>query len=239
MILLVGLLGVLACLSLPKVWTVTPPEFSPRIRISMLDVLQAKALARSARKANQLGRFDEALAAWQTAVAHHPGNLTYRRDLLETLIQQPNLAPSLIDRGIFTAVSLLKLCHTNLSDLTLFARFCETNSLNELALYTFFDRRKELDLSVRGSLLKACYRGGDSVRFQKIWDESSTEFQSDPTLVLFHVAWANLWGPIADLDSNTRLLNWAIDNPSTALLAPCIHELTVRISSRGGDRPCF
>lgn len=236
MILLGGLFGVLACLSLPKIWTVTPLGFSPRIRISVLDLLQAQALARSARQANQAGRFDEALAAWQMAVAHHPGSLTYRRELLETLIQQPNLPSSHIDRGIFTAVSLLKLSHTNLNDLTLFARFCETNSLNELALYTFYDRRKELNLSVRGSLLKACYRSGDSVRFQKIWDESPTELQSDPTLVLFHVAWANLWGPIADLESNTRLLNQAIDNPSTALLA---HELSLTISAHRRDLHAF
>src|SRR5688572_16151190 len=78
--LMMGLIG--GVLFVIRLWTLTPPGFSPRVRISGLDWVQSRSLARTARAREADQRFEEAAFAWQAALSNYPVNQEYLRGAL-------------------------------------------------------------------------------------------------------------------------------------------------------------
>ncbi len=79
-------LPLLACASLllviPKIWIVSPEGMQPAIRISLLDSLQARSLAKQAALLESQARHLTAIAAWNASIANHPfHSVTLRRIL--------------------------------------------------------------------------------------------------------------------------------------------------------------
>ena len=75
-----GLLGLLVLLAIggglmvPKIWKSTPDGFTPEIRISGIDLLQARSRAKSARALESAGQSLEAVLAWRSAITKNPGD---------------------------------------------------------------------------------------------------------------------------------------------------------------------
>ncbi|MCX8109233.1 MAG: class I mannose-6-phosphate isomerase, partial [Verrucomicrobiae bacterium] len=67
---LVAILAALAVL-LPPVWRTSPPGFTPIIRISLLDKIQAKMLQKTAERAAAAGNYRAAADAWRAAFANN------------------------------------------------------------------------------------------------------------------------------------------------------------------------
>src|SRR5688572_14539443 len=62
-----------AVVALPaKIFTRTPPGFTPVVQISALDLIQATALSRSARRAELRREHAQALQSWSVALANDP-----------------------------------------------------------------------------------------------------------------------------------------------------------------------
>ena len=72
-----GMIGVVLAVAilLPKIWPALPEDFSPQIKISLLDKIQAWSLKRGARSAERSGDFDLALSGWRSAWANNPGDV--------------------------------------------------------------------------------------------------------------------------------------------------------------------
>ena len=75
-------------LALPaKIWKRTPPDFTPVIRISAVDFVQASALGRSARRAEMRGDHEQALQSWSLALANDPCDLAVAGNYIEALLR--------------------------------------------------------------------------------------------------------------------------------------------------------
>ena len=68
-----------------RLWTVTPQHIDPPTRISVLDFIQASALRRSAERAMEKSRLEEASHAWRSSIANHPAQLDALRAYLQFL----------------------------------------------------------------------------------------------------------------------------------------------------------
>lgn len=106
-------------LALPKLWRVTP-EDAPDIRISALDFLQAQALARTARRAENEGDIALARRAWHISIANHMGHKEHLRTFIRNEISRFDERSTPMDSHTYTyARQLMQLSHTNNTDLNL------------------------------------------------------------------------------------------------------------------------
>src|SRR5689334_6947959 len=108
-------------LFIAKIWTVSPAGFSPKIRISGLDYVQAWSLRRTALKQMAQGQFDDALYSWRVAVANNSANPELVRGCLNHLLNgtdKRRCAPAVVTYTRW----LLRLTQTNQADLELSAR---------------------------------------------------------------------------------------------------------------------
>src|SRR5262245_27447373 len=64
----------LGLLFILKVWRITPADFQPVVKISGLDLVQARSLRGTALQQAASGRFEEAVQSWRIAIANNPGD---------------------------------------------------------------------------------------------------------------------------------------------------------------------
>src|SRR2546426_5575062 len=87
-----ALLGVLLFLPLLalfvlRIWTVSPRGFTPIIKVSVLELLQARSLKRSALRAMSGNRYEDALSSWRISVANNPAEPELLRGYLKTILK--------------------------------------------------------------------------------------------------------------------------------------------------------
>lgn len=103
--------------SLPRIWRTTPAGFSPEIRISGFDRLEARLEASRALSCDRRGDLRGALLHRRAAVVANPANLESLRALLATEARFPTRDPRLADRLSGEIRWLLALGGTNRADL--------------------------------------------------------------------------------------------------------------------------
>lgn len=130
---LLFLLGILAAIGGPlvvlRLWTVSPPDMKPPIRISLLDRVQAWSLRRNALAAESRGDFDNARSSWRSAVANNAADVENIRSALRVIPRgsDPEESGTLALR---LGQQLVVLGQTNTTDLELIA-----TTLNRCRLY--------------------------------------------------------------------------------------------------------
>lgn len=102
---------------LPRIWRTTPAGFSPEIRISGFDRLEARLETRRALTCDRGGDLRGALLHRRAAVAANPANLEALRALLATEARLPPRDARLADRMSGEIRWLFALGGTNRSDL--------------------------------------------------------------------------------------------------------------------------
>ncbi|MBM3878675.1 MAG: hypothetical protein FJ387_03000 [Verrucomicrobia bacterium] len=105
----------------PRLWRSTPPGFTPEIRTSLLDKIQAWSLERSAQRAAAAGRYEDAHLAWKSACGNRPADPDLLRSLLQSVSALPDpseTAGASLEAGWW----LLRLTQTNASDLAVVAQ---------------------------------------------------------------------------------------------------------------------
>ncbi len=231
------LIGVLAIgLLLPKIWLTTPDGFLPEVRISWLDVLQARSLRRSAEKLAAAGRMSEAAAAWRSAIANHPGNPDLCRGALRLLADQERPLEDELPRGYGTALWLLRLTGTNRTDLGLVLRFLDRYQLDDQVRELAADRSEDLEAPADEILLRALYTGGRHAEFDRYWQSREERFSTRTDLRVYRAAWAAAFGPAGGAADGRRLLAAARENPETRVLA---NRLQLDVSASLLDAPGY
>ena len=103
---------------LMRLWTVTPQHIDPPTRISVLDFIQASALRRSAERAMEKSRLEEASHAWRSSIANHPAQLDALRAYLQFLGKSQGSHEEMRE-AVRIGLWLLQLNRTNQTDLDL------------------------------------------------------------------------------------------------------------------------
>ena len=130
-------------LSIPKIWRTSPDDFTPEVKVSLLDMVQAKSLARTARAKQATGEHAEAALTWRTAVANNRADLDLLRGMLRNELERDDDRPkgdlSILNYAHWT----MRLSSTNDIDLDLVLGLYERNGFHDLTVAMFRDREPE------------------------------------------------------------------------------------------------
>ena len=118
------LVVLLVAAGLPKVWIVTPPGVLPVIRVSWLDLFEARTHAGLARSAEARGEPMDASYRWRSALAQNPGDPALLRGSIANLLRLPPRDAGRFTRALGDAFWLLQLTATNAADLDLAVDAC-------------------------------------------------------------------------------------------------------------------
>lgn len=227
-VVILTVICVVAVLGIPKIWNSTPSGFEPEVKVSWLDRLQARSLAKTARKEDAAGRAAEAVQAWRGAIANDLGNPEYSRGLLQTIVNHNDPGRRNLSVGAQQGFWLLRLSGTNVADTGLLARFCEKYALDDLAVSLLMSQREKLGPEQLATLGRAVYRQGNMELFGALWKENASVLEKDPILRVYYNAWQIGWGPASGISSGQAALNQAMADPQTAAVA---HQVSLTLAS--------
>lgn len=229
---MVVLAGLAAVVCVPKVWVSTPPDFKPVMRVSILDLLQARTLSASARRYAAAGQHREAALAWQGAALNDPGNLELHRALFRHLAQAPVLPLGQISRSLYRINWMLQLGGTNQTDLELAAHTLDRYGLAEDVFTLLSPRADQLPPQLEPAYLKALFQVGRYEEFGRRWERLTGTGSQDPELVLCRAAYLAGWGPPENSQEHRQQLQAALDDPEHGTYA-C--RLEMLVASRRQD----
>lgn len=181
--------------SLLKLWRVTPKGFSPVVRVSLLDWMQARALGKAAREHTTAGRWREAAFSWRGAVANNPADLGLLRGVVEAATMEGS---RLVEEGgvpLNQAAWLLRLGRTNAVDVDLVVRLLARLEMRDSILQLGLPVAGQLSREGALELVRAMFDAGDLRGFDALWRAREAEFAGHPELALYRSAWKAQWGP--------------------------------------------
>ena len=190
-----GLLVVVAlAVGVPKMWRTTPENFSrATIKVSLIDLIQAWSLSRSARKAEQSGDYEHALISWRAALVNNLGDESLHRGLLTHLRDVPEARSDQVILTLFSGGWLLALTQTNLTDLELMLDVLEKYRLPSLALDVLDASAYANDPTVAPVRARCLLTAGRDQEFLALWRTYSGVWEADSRQSLYHTAWRAGW----------------------------------------------
>lgn len=184
-LLTAALLGVASML--PAVWRVSPEGFLPVIRVSGLDLLQARALKGSAARAMSAKQWDDAHYCWAAAWSHNPADAAALRGVVESWIQVGRRGVT-CDPAALHVLNLLRLAQTNHSDLLLALRVFEQSGHSQVALRLIQQSNCLRSEALARVALRTLLYHGRPEEFEQKWRDLPSGFQRDAELRLYHAA---------------------------------------------------
>jgi tetratricopeptide (TPR) repeat protein len=204
---------------LPKVWITSPKEFNPVIRVSGLDLLQVKALSRSARRLEANGRLQEAIQAWSSAVANNPADPMPIRGFISLVLRIEQPETRWVNSAAGQAYWLLRLSGTNDADIELAGQIYVKGGYYEDAWSLLSPTNRTLTTRSARALAAVAFETQRMDAFASIWDRNRQDFEKDPEIALYHAAWGSIWGPAIGTASSLKELEAAIESKSLKALA--------------------
>ncbi|MFM8360462.1 MAG: hypothetical protein ACKOET_18080 [Verrucomicrobiota bacterium] len=216
-----GILFLFALLVLlvPRILITTPRGFTPVIRVSGLDLLQAAALRRSARAGEQAGNFNAASQAWISAVANNPGDPALLQGFLGLLATQAAPDPKWLGQVLARGSFLLQLSQTNQSDLELVARVFHRYELDDWVVARLQARIESLTPAGAATLAEALFSAARMRELGELYDRHPATPGVDDSARLCHAAWRAGWGPAPGVRAALDELQAAIGIESTRVAA--------------------
>jgi tetratricopeptide (TPR) repeat protein len=193
LILASGALGL--AISLPRIWVRSPPNTIPVVRASLLDLVQAASLRRSASRLAESGNNHEAARAWQGAVANDPANPGLLREALQHFIRIPDPDTPLARQAVVECAALLRWGRTNHADIELVAVIWDRYGLAKETYDLLEPIRNTLGLQHRRIYLRTAFVTGRMDEFGKRWAEWGTALDDDDEFSLYAAAYEAGWGP--------------------------------------------
>ncbi len=226
-------------LAVVRMIPVTPESVSPKVTISMVDWLQAKSLARSARNTPPDTDLAEVAHRWRMAIGNNQGDSENNRDYLRMLIQRDKRRDWWQD-AIRTSFWLLRLNQTNAVDVELACQAFDAYDFHGYTqeLVTRYDG--ERSIAIEKPLLRALFTERKFTTFLTEWGQAQAETRQDPELQLYQVTASvcSKGGDTATSGATSSLsaLEAAKESPSLSALA---HHLQLYVSHAQSDRTSF
>lgn len=217
---LVLLAFLLVPLVIVKWWTVSPIDFLPKVKVSILDLLQAGALERGALKAMLAGDYAKATLSWQSAVANNPADPSLLRGSLTNYLNLSRPAPRDHQWALSYGVWLLRLTKTNRDDAMLAGQVFSVGQQYQLAEDVLSQIEPPLALAAEVELLKVLFLRGELKKFVDRYEDFRQRYPQNEDIELYHAAWQMGWGPLATVSDGKRRLETAMADPK--------HEITAR-----------
>lgn len=195
-------------LYLPKIWTVSPDDFLPVVKVSGLDMAQAWSLRRAARAAEGAGDFKKANYSWQAAMVNNPADRRAIRGFLRNAVKMA--APDQRTLGVAYGLTswLLRLDQTNSADLELCSQVFSKFQWHEVMAHTF-GAIPDLPPGARAAYMKALFQLGRMEEFREEYEEHGPG--EDAELPLYFAAWRAGWGSGPESTADLKRLEEAAE----------------------------
>lgn len=235
-----GFAGILVTfiVGLIPIITSTPDGIQPRVKIKLLDLLQSKALARTARIQTAAHEWESCFFSWRLAISNDGGNVGLNREYMEALNKAPmnNETRFWIDKIFPSMVWLLKISENSEEDIQLCAKILDRYSKLEEAKIIIQSSKNQNHPSFLVYKIKSHYLQDDFELFQKDWASlfkspvsSKLENSAKPPsgldqdlfdeIKLYQLAWLAL--KKGDADSYQALIQASdTDEPESAVYRP-------------------
>jgi len=228
--------GILFGLFLPRIWRQTPDGFTPVVKVSGLDLWQARSLRRAANRHLEGGRFNEAVIAWSSAIANNLGDTEVIREALRALVAQPRVSQEHLGFGVGRAFWLLRLGKTNIADLELTLDVLGRYSLDNYVLVVGGPYRDQLSSAGKMRIERAYFDLGKKRDFGEFWDKNAALFEKDPEMMIYRNAWVVTVGNVGNPFAAQEALNSARNDPAHRILA---NRLQLSVSFARQDLETF
>ncbi|HNQ87758.1 MAG TPA: hypothetical protein PKM73_03890 [Verrucomicrobiota bacterium] len=196
----------------PKMWTSTPKDFVPVVKVSLLDKIQAFNLRRTAEKAMARRDYEGALTAWGSAYANNQGNPEMARGLLRTVIAQRVNDRKHLVAALRASSWLLRLTSTNAADLELVVQFYDRAQFYDQIYDLLHDRGTQRTPSEHMLYVKSLFFEGQHEVFARLWEQLPPDQRSHPELRLLYAAHQAGWGaPDVSGEGKAELLKAAVE----------------------------
>jgi hypothetical protein len=201
LVLLTTLLG------LPKIWIVTPPGVLPVIRVSWLNLIEARMHAGLARTAEANDEREAAFHHWRSAISFNPASPELLHGSIANLLQLAPRNSQYFSEARWNALWLLQLTRTNSASLDLFADASRHYGVDEMLVPVLVAAPQPLSAHQQLALVKAWLHLGDQPHFQNARTNlPSAVATSDAELPLYDAAAQALWGSTEDAEAGRRSL---------------------------------
>ncbi len=186
-VVLVGVLCGGGVASFLKLLPNTPEGFEPEVKVSVFDLLQSKALARSAEKHEQSGHVPAARAAWRGVISNTPGDVEPLRRFLKVL-QRDEVTLGIAHDTFRYGNWLLRLTDNDSADLELVAETLEHGRRYTEILTLLRSHEESLSDSGRAIAMRALFWLGHHDLFAERWGEARAPLREDPIMKLYSLA---------------------------------------------------
>lgn len=217
--LLFLMLMVFLGLFIPRIWRQTPEGFNPVIRVSGLDLWQARSLRRAAEREGAAGRVEEAVQAWRSAVINNAADLETLRGSLRYVASQKNPSKAHLEFGVNQSFWLMRLSKTNEVDLELALNLMTRYGLNDYVVRLGKVTEDRLTPVSADLLTRAYFEMGQMADFDRLWRRNEARFEGNAELKVYRSAWLANWGPPGSLQAGREALRTARQDPVLRLLA--------------------
>ncbi len=216
-LLCLAMIGMVA-IALPKVWRTSPPDFTPVIKVSLLDLGQAWSLRRAAEKGYSAGLSDEAIQSYRAALANNRGNPEYARGLLRSL----KLSNDVRRHGEMAQIAsawLLYLTATNRQDLLMSVDVLEHFRLNEVIIRMLDPVKDDLTPDLEAAQLRALFNADQIEQYYHRWQHCRERLQDRPDIALYEAAFMVGWGLPETMDEGRQRLGAVQADPALEKLS--------------------
>ena len=165
----------------------TPEGFKPAVKVSVFDIFQSKALARSAEKHEQAGHMPAARAAWRGVISNTPGAVEPLRRFLK-ILQQDEVNLSIARDTFRYGRWLLRLTDDDPADLELVATTLEHGRRYTEVLKLLGSHEESLSDSGHATAMRALFWLDHYDRFAERWSEASPALREDSVMQLYSLA---------------------------------------------------
>jgi len=214
-----SLMALFAVLMLPKIWLSTPADSDPKIRISLIDMLQARSLAKSARAQEAAQHPTEAFQSWRSAIANNPGDPSLTEGLIQFVLRQEHPEPTLLMGAASQASWLMHLLKTNEASVHLTGRIYARAGFYEEAWHMLASTNNAISPDVAKVFAISAFEIGRFDAFRQTWLQNESLFKNDPELLVYQAAWTATLGAPADGISALNRLREACESKDVRILA--------------------
>ncbi|HTI68608.1 MAG TPA: hypothetical protein VMF06_01475 [Candidatus Limnocylindria bacterium] len=227
-------------LCVPRLFRVSPPGVSPPLKVSLLAMLQATTLARSATSHAAKMEWEDAMWSWRSALQENPGSLVNNRGVLNTLAELPDPKRKYLDFAISQAKWLLLLSGTNETDLRLAVRVFSHYSADDLITGILGPKSALLPPSLLAEHAKSSLRLGNPNEFAETRSRILGKIEATNEWTLYDAAWRWGWGPVGGASqAREELLRAAADPGQSTAARRLILQVTFLRNDLGVFRESF
>lgn len=233
-LLAVMALGVVYVAFFGKIWTVTTPLVTQKLRLRTTDLIQTWRIKRTARRAAENGDLETSVRSYLMAVQINPFDLEGNREMIRAVSRSPVYKAPWVYSAANQLETVLKLSRTNEADLKLAAGLYSRYNLFDLAFSKFSDTKNQTSTEALLLLYRIYFLTEQYDKMDDLWAKNTSVLNQIPEAVLYRLSFMARFGNSEETETavvKLRSISEEVGNPRRVQAL----RLLVQLDSVNGD----